>query len=84
MIEESIEKLILSRVIWINTVVLIYFAGNLFFYSVFTPLLKQDYEALRLINIYGFTSLNVIFYSGIVVGFLIHKFKISAHLNIFN
>ena len=82
MVEESIEKLILSPVIWINTVVLIYFAGNLFFYTVFSSLLIQNYEVLKFINIYVFSSLNVIFYSGIAVGFLIHKFNLSRQFNI--
>ena len=81
MVEESIEKLILSPVVWINTVVLVYFAGNLFFNTVFTPLLKQNYEALKFINVYFYNSLNAIFYSGIAVGFIINKIKISRHIN---
>ncbi len=78
MIEEKIEKLIHAPVIWINTVILIYFAGNLFFNTVFTPMLKHNYEALKFMNMYVYGSLNGIFNFGIAVGLLIQKFKLST------
>ena len=81
MVEESIEKLTFSPIIWINTVVLIYFAGNLFFNTAFIPLLNQNYEVLKFINVYIFNSLNAIFYSGIAVGFIVNKISISRHIN---
>jgi hypothetical protein len=76
--EERIKKLTYSPVIWINTAVLIYFSGYLFFNTVFTPLLQKNYEALKFIGIYITGSLNVIYYSSIAVGLLIQKFKLST------
>ena len=77
MIDERIMKLACSPVIWINTAVLFYFSGNLFFNTVFTPLLQNNYEALKFIGSYMSSSFIVVFYSGIAVGFLISKIKLS-------
>ena len=65
MTEQQIEKLVISPFIWVNTVVLIYFAGNFFYNIVFIPLLKNDVQFLKTISLYIFATLNTLFYIGI-------------------
>jgi hypothetical protein len=78
MTEAEIEKLVYSPLIWINTVVLIYFAGNFFFNVVFNQLLEKNIQMLRTVNTYIFALFNTIYYFGILVGFLLHKRKFSG------
>lgn len=77
MTEAEIEKLVYSPLIWINTVVLIYFAGNFFYNVVFIQLLAKNTQMLRTVNLYIFALFNSIYYFGIAVGFLLQKRKIS-------
>ena len=77
--EERFENLLYSPVVWINTVVLIYFSGNLFFHLVFNLMLINNTEDLKFITKYIFISLNAIFYIGITVGFLIQKLNYKAN-----
>lgn len=73
MTDAKMEKLAYSPLIWINTVVLIYFAGNFFYNVVFIQLLAKNINLLRTINLYIFAIFNTIYYVGIMVGFLLHR-----------
>jgi len=77
MTEAEIKKLVYSPLIWINTVVLIYFAGNFFYNVVFIQLLAKNTQMLRTVNLYIFALFNSIYYFGITVGFLLQRRKIS-------
>lgn len=81
MTEAEIEKLVYSPLIWINSVVLLYFAGNFFYNVVFTQLLVKNTVILRTVNIYIFALFNTVYYFGIMVGFLLHRLKSSRDLN---
>lgn len=78
MTEAEIEKLVYSPLIWINSVVLLYFAGNFFYNVVFTQLLVKNTVILRTVNIYIFAIFNTVFYIGIMVGFLLHRVNLSC------
>lgn len=75
--DAEIEKLVYSPLIWINTVVLIYFAGNFFYNVVFIQFLEKNTQLLRTVNLYIFALFNTIYYFGIIVGFLLHRKKYS-------
>jgi hypothetical protein len=77
MAEAEIQKLVYSPLIWINSVVLFYFAGNFFFNVVFTQFLAENIQMLRTVNTYVFAFFNTIYYFGIMVGFLLHRKKFS-------
>ena len=79
LIEERIKKLLYSSVVWINTVVLFYFSGNLFFHLVFNLMLIKNSEDLKFIISYISVGFNAIFYTGIAVGFLIQKLNYRAN-----
>jgi hypothetical protein len=73
MTEAEIERLAYSPLIWINTVVLFYFAGNFFYNVVFIQILAKNVHMLRTLNIYIFAIFNTVYYIGIMVGFLLHR-----------
>jgi len=77
MTEAEIEKLVYSPLIWINSVVLLYFAGNFFYNVVFAQLLAKNAHMLRTLNIYIFAIFNTVYYIGIMVGFLLHRVNLS-------
>ena len=65
--EGKIQVLADSSVIWINSAVLLYFASNFFFYSLYNFILSYSREfLLRVLNF--FLILNVIFYVLIAIG----------------
>ncbi len=73
MVEAKIEKLIQSPLIWINTVVLLYFAGNFFYNIVFVHLLVVDRIFLISTAVYVFGFFNFLYYAGIATGFLLQR-----------
>lgn len=82
MTEAKIEKLVYSPLIWINTVVLLYFAGNFFYNVVFIQILAKNVHLLRTINLYIFAIFNTIYYVGIMVGFLLHRLRYVQKNNV--
>ena len=68
MAETKIRKLAGEPMIWINTAVLIYFAGSLFYTILFTIILEYSREFSKL-SAYYFNILNLSFYLLIAVGF---------------
>ena len=78
MTEAEIEKLVNSPLIWINSVVLLYFAGNFFYNVVFIHLLTKNTHMLRTVNIYIFALFNTVYYVGIMVAFLLHRLNLSG------
>ena len=73
MVEAKVKSLMLSPLIWINTSVLIYFAGNFFYNVVFVYLLTADRIFLRTTGLYIFALFNFLFYTGIATGFLVQR-----------
>lgn len=73
MVEAKIEKLTQSPLIWINTVVLLYFAGNFFYNIVFVHLLVVDRIFLLSTAVYIFGFFNFLYYAGIATGFLLQQ-----------
>jgi hypothetical protein len=55
--------------IWINTAILIYYTGTLFFYILFNLILEYSREFSK-ITVYYFSILNALFYILIAIGFL--------------
>jgi len=78
MIEAKIENLFRSPLIWINTAVLLYFAGNFFHNVVFVYMLVVDQAFLKTTAIYIFGLFNFLYYCGIAAGFLLHRKSISS------
>lgn len=72
--EIKITKLAQSPFIWINSAVLVYFAGNFFYNIVFIKLLEKDVHFLKTISLYVFASLNSLYYTGIAVGFVLQRY----------
>ncbi|MBN1986240.1 MAG: hypothetical protein JW761_08050 [Prolixibacteraceae bacterium] len=69
MLEAKIIKLAREPFIWINTSILIYYTGNLFFYILFNLILDYSREFSKITVIY-FSLLNALFYFLIGIGFL--------------
>ena len=67
--ETKIGKLANEPMIWINTAVLLYFAGSLFYNVLFTIILEFSREFLKLGASY-FLILNLIFYTLITIGII--------------
>ncbi len=67
--EGRIKKLSQSSVIWINTAILINYAGNFFFYILFNIILKYSTEFIH-ITLNFFKILYVLFYLSLAIGFL--------------
>jgi hypothetical protein len=65
--EGEIQVLTDSSLIWINSAVLLYFAGNFFYYSLFNLMLNYSHEFLIRTFIF-FSILNSIFYILIAIG----------------
>jgi len=81
MVEVKISQLSKEPLIWINTGILIYYSGNLFYYILFNLFLDYSHEFLKSIGIYFF-SLNTLFYILIAVGFYkTEKEVISVYFN---
>ena len=73
MVEAKIENLTQSPIIWINTAVLFYFAGNFFYNIVFVHMLVIDRAFLRSTAVYIFGFFNFLYYAGIAAGFLLQR-----------
>lgn len=69
MTEAKIRKLGNEPMIWINTAVLLCFAGSLFYNVLFTIILEFSREFSKLSASY-FTSLNIVFYVLIIIGII--------------
>lgn len=69
MVEAKIVKLADEPFIWINTAILIYYTGTLFFYILFNLILEYSREFSK-ITVYYFSILNALFYILIAIGFL--------------
>ena len=67
--EAKIGKLANEPMVWINTAVLLYFAGSLFYSVLFTIILEVSRELLRLGATYFFI-LSLIFYSLVTIGII--------------
>lgn len=74
MVEAKIINLAREPLIWINTAVLIYFTGNLFYHILFNIILEYSRDFLNLTMVY-FHLLNGLFYILIAVGFYQAKNK---------
>ena len=68
MIEAELTKLSKEPMIWINTAIMIYFSGNLFFNILFDLIFDYSKE-FGVLVFYYFRILNVLFYSLIAIGF---------------
>ncbi len=68
MVDAKIGQLSKESLIWINTGILIYYSGNLFYYILFNLFLDYSHEFLKSIGIYVI-SLNALFYILIAIGF---------------
>jgi hypothetical protein len=68
MVEARVESLSKEPMVWINTAVLFYFAGNLFYNALFKLILEYSREFSKLTTWY-FGILNVMFYLLIAIGF---------------
>lgn len=77
MVEAKVENLTRSPLIWINTVVLLYFAGNFFYNIVFVHMLVVDRIFLKTTALYIFGLFNFLFYSGIATGFLLQWYNVK-------
>ncbi|HSM49718.1 MAG TPA: hypothetical protein VK872_17995 [Draconibacterium sp.] len=69
MVEAKILKLSEEPLIWINTAVLIYYAANFFYHSLFNVRLNASLE-IALLSVKIFAGLNILFYLIIIIGFL--------------
>jgi hypothetical protein len=83
MVDAKVKSLMLSPLIWINTSVLIYFAGNFFYNVAFAYLLKADRIFLRTTGLYIFALFNFLYYAGIAAGFLVQRINSTGNLNVF-
>lgn len=68
MVESKVRALSTEPMIWINTAVLVYFAGNLFFNLLFSLILEYSREFSKLTTYY-FVILVALFYLLIAIGF---------------
>jgi hypothetical protein len=69
MVEAKILRLSEEPLIWINTAVLIYYAANFFYHSLFNVRLNASLE-IALLSVKIFAGLNILFYLIIIIGFL--------------
>jgi hypothetical protein len=80
MVDAKITKLSAEPLVWINSVLLFYFAGNFFYYSLYNLRLLASMEtALLAIKFFG--VLNLILYVVIAISFLMAKNKPTKHLH---
>jgi len=79
MVEAKITKLSSEPLVWVNSAILIYFAGNFFYYTLFNLRLLASME-IALLAIKFFGVLNLILYLIIAISFLIVNNK-PAKLN---
>lgn len=83
MVEAKFENLKRMPVIWINTSVLLYFAGNFFYNIVFVYMLVLDINFLKTSALYIFALFNFLYYCGIATSFLLqrinHKNYLTTH-----
>jgi hypothetical protein len=70
MVEAKITKLSSEPLVWINSAILIYYAGNFFYHTLFNLRLLASME-IALVAIKLFGILNLILYLIITIGFLI-------------
>lgn len=67
-VEAKVKRLSKEPMIWVNTAVLIYFSGNLFFNALFSLILEYSREFSKLTTYY-FVILTTLFYLLIAIGF---------------
>jgi hypothetical protein len=72
MLEAEVRSLSKEPLVWINTAMLIYYTGNLFYFILFNLFLDYSHEFLKSIGIYWF-MLNTLFYILIAVGFYLNN-----------
>jgi len=77
MVEAEVISLSKEPLIWINTAMLIYYTGNLFYHILFNPFLDFSHEVLRSLGKYN-VMLNAIFYVLIAIGFYKSKRNIPT------
>lgn len=73
MLDAKIKNLLKSPLIWINTSVLLYFAGNFFYNIVFVNALLFNQIFLKTTALYIFGLFNFLYYCGIAAGFILQK-----------
>lgn len=69
MLEAKIVKLANDPLIWINTAILVYYAGNMFFSVLFNIILEVSREFLK-VTAYYYSGLMTLFYILIAIGFI--------------
>ncbi len=69
MTEVKIRHLFKAPEIWINSAVLFYFAGNFFFNILYSIMLENSVQFLKLVIAWFYTGLNTVFYLMIAIGF---------------
>ncbi|HCE58780.1 MAG TPA: hypothetical protein DER09_13375 [Prolixibacteraceae bacterium] len=72
-VEAKIKKLALTPAVWLNSSVLLYFAGNFFYNIVFVYMLVADRVFLKTTGIYIFGLFNFLYYAGIAIGFFVQR-----------
>jgi len=69
MVEAEIRKLSEEPLIWINTAVLIYYATNFFYHSLYNIRLNASLD-IAVLSVLIFSGLNILFYLIIIIGFI--------------
>lgn len=77
MVEAKLKKLSQEPMIWLNTGVLIYYAGTFFFHILYNVILKYSLSFSKL-TVWLFMGLNISFYILILVSFFKMKLKSNA------
>jgi len=68
MIEANVKNLWAAPLVWINTGVLIYYSGSLFYTVLFNTILEYSREFSKMTVVY-FSAINALFYILIAIGF---------------
>ncbi|GEM_PF-769935 len=66
--DANIESLSAEPLIWINTIILIYYSANLFYFTLFNLSWELNREFTRKIHLF-YAGVNILFYAFIAVGF---------------
>jgi len=78
MVDAKITKLSAEPLVWINSVLLIYYAGNFFYYTLFNLRILASME-IALLAVKFFGVLNLILYLVIIISFLMTNKKTVIH-----
>lgn len=79
MVDAKITKLSAEPIIWINSVLLIYYAGNFFYYTLYNLRMLASME-IAILAVKFFAVLNLILYLVISISFLMVNKKTSKFL----